>query len=394
MSNRDYNKTSSISIKRPLTSPNNALVVKYSWIVNLKQNPISSSFLANSSREFVRVMGTIVAVQDISPADNVLVPLLLLTTAIGAMDDGTVQQQQNSPSFKVVTLDDGTETISIWTHCSMIETLIRHQQLQQQQQQQQNSSEKGRGQHLPSDQDDPALFSYLLMGLTVDCILKLRQSASHQRWFAETLIPLHSDLIQEQQFRWILLSHQDKQHQRPSSVDCSPRYSHDYGFPTRRRHDPVHLYKLVCANAKIQQKAIIRKQEKENLWMGKRQRLHEKRRHHSGAFKVPLAKPTVKKDVTTAPATSTDSRTASNMVNQHLEKTGQSWLSTTPAATLKPTTPQEVTSSPPPPQLKGLTLENLSCVMQIPKEAVRAMTQELQMEGRIYCNGEREYLPL
>jgi hypothetical protein len=320
------------------------IAVKYTWIINMKQNP--SSFLANSSREYVRVMGTIVDIQEIPEEDAFLLPLL--GTTMGPVDGAS-----STPLLKVMTLDDGTETISIWTHQSMIEALVDQQR-------------ESPGGNAATNGDDPML----LMGLTLDCILKLRQSASHQRWFAETLIPLHSTLEEEQQYRWILLSHHDKYQSSPTCP--APSYAHRYGFPTRR-HDTAQLYKLISANAKIQQKAHDRKQQKENQYMGKRRRLHEKRRLSGSA---PLTKPLVKKINTgTAPIPANSNNVFS---------TGDKTVSTS-SSTAMPK---------PPPPLKGLTLENLACVMRQPEFSVQKMIQELQLDGRIYRNSEGEYLPL
>jgi hypothetical protein len=344
---------------------NNVVVVRYWWIIDLKEN--LRLFLANSSREYVRIMGTIVAIQDIPKEDLFLEPLLTPTLSNNLLMDQTSNATTN---HKLMTLDDGTEIISIWTSQSMIDELMQQQILQEV-----NSFGS-------SSETNPE--NSLLLGLTLDCIIKLRQTASHRRWFAETLIPLHDTLEEEQQHRWILLSHQQKYfHTTTTTTHDSPSmYSHDFGFPTRR-HDTAKLYHLIHAHSNIQQKAYDRRQQKENKWLGKRKRLHENRRPSAPtnkSFNTPFS------NTATNLGYSSSNNKRGTIYKSEEGKAGQASFGSIPQT---PSKPEEQ-----PLVLKGLTLDDLTCVMQQSEQIVQGMIQELQLEGRVYRNSQGEYLPL
>jgi hypothetical protein len=355
-----------------IVNTNNAVVVRYCWIVDLMRKD-AESILANSNREFVRIMGTVVAIHDIPREDLVLEPLFTPRLSSDPLLEGS-----HDPSHcKLMTLDDGTAIISIWTFQSMIEELVKLQSHQRD-----DTSGTFSGETKAGDCD--------LLGVTVDCIIKLCQTALHRRWFAETLIPLHKTLEEEQQHRWILLSHQQKHLHRTTSSNFPLTYSHDFGFPTRRP-DTSKLYHLIHVHAKIQQNAHDRQQKKENKLLEKRRHLHAKRRRSATTNKLWHNSSSNHTQAETNASTLKNS--SSNHDNttaiKHAEEniTGQlSYASISPYTSKRPLQHPLV--------LKGLTLDDLTCLMQQSQFSVQGMIQDLQMDGRVYRNSQGEYLPL
>ncbi|KAL3939057.1 MAG: hypothetical protein SGARI_001507, partial [Bacillariaceae sp.] len=118
-------------------------------------------------------MGVLTAIEEIPVEDQGLVrPLTLMfgSPYTGSDDGSEGTDGDDSTSFmKMISVEDGTGTISIWTPKQMLDSL---------------------GVKLD-------------LGQTFDCILKLRQNGSFKRWFTETLIQI--DDVQEEQLRWIIM---------------------------------------------------------------------------------------------------------------------------------------------------------------------------------------------
>jgi hypothetical protein len=402
--------STSTTINNINNNKNNTFVVRYRWIVDLINNDPKSWFVANSSREYVRIMGTIVAIQDIPKEDVFLEPLFLpLIPRLNYCSSSNPLREVNSytkstTNHKLLTLDDGTDIISIWTCQSMIDELIQLQLQQQQhhhheQQQQQQQPNEDSNNDIARSMETKANNHVLLLGLTLDCIIKLRQTSSHRRWFAETLIPLHhaTQLEEEEQLRWILLSHQQKHYIHPNNTTSTTTrsefpsmYSHDYGFPTRR-HDSAKLYHLINVHAQIQKKAYDRRQQKENKWLFEKRRfLHEKRRRSSTTTTSKSGNIPWSKNSPAATITPTLGNNNGNSSLSKGKKIGQSSLATS----IPTTTCSKLQQQQQPLVLKGLTLDDLTCVMQQSQQVVQTMIEELQMEGRVYRNHQGEYLPL
>jgi hypothetical protein len=203
-----------------------AFSFKYSWVCDMK----TGSFLANS-RECVRVMGVLVDVGEVPPEDRLLLPTLM-AMAVKDTDEEAIS------SMKMLTIDDGTDSVSFWAPKRMVDTPYPPK-----------------------------------IGHTFDCILKLRQSASVKRWFADTLIEVQDPL--DEQLRWMILSHQDQQ--RYSSTDVLTHqqqkqctFSHNFGFPTRKR-DATEVYRLIA----VQQQQQQHLQQNENKYRRQRQKQHQ-----------------------------------------------------------------------------------------------------------------------
>ena len=295
-----YNTASTTTLTMTLNS-------RYSWIDNLK----AETFLANS-RERVRVMGVLTAIDEIPLEDRPLVRPFTLMCGYSGDDYNEGPDTDDVTAFmKMITVEDGTGTMSIWTPKQMLDAL---------------------GQNLE-------------LGQTFDCILKLRQNGSVKRWFTETMIRI--DNAQEEQLRWIILSHQDQHYQAKQPLESARQgnntasFSHAFGFPTRRR-DASELYRLIRTHVQIQQKRHQMKANRTRL------RLRPQQQRRMAGGKTTTGK--------------------GNGAQQQLSQ---------PSAALE-----------------GILLDDLALVIQKPKGEVQEMIHGLQLEGRIYQNGKGEYLPL
>mmetsp|Transcript_28294 Transcript_28294/g.76648 ORF Transcript_28294/g.76648 Transcript_28294/m.76648 type:complete len:209 (-) Transcript_28294:151-777(-) len=65
-----------------------------------------------------------------------------------------------------------------------------------------------------------------------------------------------------------------------------------------------------------------------------------------------------------------------------------------PPGTLRPPRGPQARAPPQPPSLEGLLLKDLAAVLQKSQREVQEMTEDLQLEGKIYQNEKGEYLPL
>jgi hypothetical protein len=142
--------------------------------------------------------------------------------------------------MKMITIDDGTDCVSFWTPKQMIDGLV----------------DAATG----TADVDP--------GLTLDCILKLRQSGSTKRWFAETIIHITNPI--EEHLRWIIMSHQksvEPNHRQEGQLveNSKQPLSYDFGCPTLKR-DVKDVFRFIRLHVQIQQQ-----QHKENRYNYNRQ---------------------------------------------------------------------------------------------------------------------------
>jgi hypothetical protein len=221
---------------------------RYCWINNLK----TGKFLANS-RENVRIMGTLIDTRDIPEEDHSLVPKLTI-------DNNGEEESSNSMTMKLITIEDGTDSISFWTPKQMVDSLVAGN----------------------VDAIEP--------GQTLDCILKLRQNGSIKRWFADTIIHINNPIVDEN-LRWIILSHhssnqqqqQQQQHQQQDVQNPKQSLSYKFGFPKRKR-DVQEVYKLIRLHVQVQQQERQHKESRYNNYnrLSSIRNNHIRKQHQNG----------------------------------------------------------------------------------------------------------------
>jgi hypothetical protein len=151
----------------------------------------SGTFLANSSRETVRVMGVVSAMEDPpSEKDRQQFP--------------AASADYNNQEIKLLILDDGTSAIAIWTIRSMIDSLS------------------------------------LQPGETVDCIVRLLQNATVKRWYTDTLIRVTDP--DAESFRWMEVS--------SNNNSDNNNVCRRFGFP-RIKRNTNEAYRLICVQTKL-----------------------------------------------------------------------------------------------------------------------------------------------
>jgi len=191
----------------------------------------------------------------------------------------------------------------------------------------------------------------LELGKTYDCIIKLSQISSSKQWFVETLIQVRNPI--DEQCRWMELSHHD-QSQSPSSKLRYSNFNHGLGFPTRRRN-AVEIHRLIRLHAQFQQhqQQQLQRQLKRPHQSKQKRKVYSKLRQHQQ--RQPLQQ-----------------RNINNKCSNEYSPP----------------------KSPPPAQLEGILLEDLAIVLQQPQKVIKEMTEELQLDGKIYQNERGEFLPI
>ena len=311
---------------------------KYCWVANLKKG----TFLANS-RESVRVMGVLTAVAEIPDDDQALLAPLMMrprcrhnnmsstnhdigSTKRSPLTSSVSSETTNDDRFLSVTMDDGTDSINFWAPERMVKS--------------------------------PSLT--LEIGKTYDCMIKLRQSSSAKKWFAETLILIRSPI--DEQCRWMELSHHDQQSRSPSSKLQYSNLSHKLGFPVRRRN-ATEIHRLIRLHAQSQQHR--QHQQKQHQHQLKRSNQSKQKRNVYPRWKQ----------------------------NQQRQSLQQHSNNNNNSDTSKEY-PSPKSSPPPTQHLEGILLEDLATVLQKPQREIQEMTEELQLDGKIYQNERGEYLPI
>mmetsp|Transcript_20430 Transcript_20430/g.44437 ORF Transcript_20430/g.44437 Transcript_20430/m.44437 type:complete len:371 (+) Transcript_20430:102-1214(+) len=364
---------------------------KHCWVRDLK----AWTFLANS-RESVRVMGVVTSFGRFSVEDQALLSPLIMRSSISCNVDKEDLSKSNSKpyfmgvnsresllpraksktnnaitnndaAFLSVTIDDGTDSIAFCAPRQMVES--------------------------PLLASTPTLA--IDIGKTYDCILKLRQNSTTKRWFADTLIQVENPI--DEHYRWMELGHHNQKSRSyplSSSSSSSPslpriQYSnlcHKSGFPTRRKN-ASEVYRFIRIHARLQQEQHQEQKSKQiptrlnnrivttqkrnyPRWSGKRHPLRSQKRQQG------------------LQTTNVNKNRMILATRRSVEKFPSTQLNSTP--------PQQPSVEKPPPvlSLKGLLLKDLAAVLQKTQRDVQEMTEELQLEGKIYQNERGEYLPL
>ena len=348
---------------------------KHCWVRDLK----TGTFLANS-RESVRVMGVVTHISDFSMEDKALLhplmkcpnwssPIERPITSVNNRGEALSQTQNsgtdggNEAVFLSVTIDDGTDSIVVCAPRQMIES--------------------------------PSSEIVIDIGTTYDWVLKLRQNSSTKQWFADTLIKIENPI--DEHYRWMELSHHDQMscsQSSPSSSSLRVQYSnlcHRAGFPTRRKNAPE-VYRLIRLNAQLQREQQQQEQTGKPIAKRFRNSIPQKRsclRFNSD--RLPLRLQNRPKGLQRSFVNTNRIIPARRSLNSKLQPTklhtGTYCLQTQSSAKTKEQPPQVQS-------LNGLLLKDLAAVLQKTQRDIQEMTEDLQMEGKIYQNERGEYLPL
>lgn len=392
--------------------------IQHTWIADLPRG----TFLANSCNA-IRVMGVLVDIGYIPDHDLPHVPSLMMLPT-GAIDEdviqyhyrrGQQQQQQQQrqrhqgstvsttttttttsddsshrrmsamPQLRTLTIDDGTDTVTFWVESQMIESTI-------------GAESSTTSTTIPSISDLPLSAKTTTttslaveLGKTYDCILKLRQSASIRRWFADTLI-LVTDPIDEH-LRWIQLSHhcdgvvqvnsQQHHHHRHTHLGSSKddtsscttpilHLNHTYGYPTRKR-DTSEVYRLICVQAKLSSASVQRKTRQQHNQRGDyshpRWRVRRPVSSHPQRTTMTVGGGTTTGTTITPPPLVTTSSSSSSALSSSSSSTAGVVI-------------------------EGAQLDDLALVLRMPVKRVQDILLDLQLQGQVYQNGKGEYLPL
>lgn len=318
-------------------------VVKCSWVADLK----TGTFLANS-RESVRVMGVVTALEVVSLDDRAKLSSLIMDATksrdIEPKNEESKSQLSNAQStttnitaedYFSVSIDDGTNSIAFWAPRRLIES-----------------------------SSGPIISA----GATYDCILKLRQRCQEKGWFAETLIQIDDPI--DEHLRWLELSHHDKAHsQGPSSRFRYSNLCHKSGYP-RRRRNRVEVYRLIRLNSQLQ---VDQQQERKKQTPFRASNIQYKRTNLKRTIEQPLQPQ--------------HRRQGLKQFNSSKRRISFGIKNPKSAAPHSPAPTQPIV-------LEGLLLKDLVTVLQTTEQNVQDMIEELQLEGKIYQNERGEYLPL
>jgi hypothetical protein len=129
----------------------------------------TENIVANSRESLVRIIGVVISIESARQEPTASFP---------------GKHGKEKGDLFLITLDDGTAVINIWTPSSMVQALS------------------------------------LSAGVSVDCMARLRQNSSIRRWYTETLILVTQPDIEN--LRWLELSNP------PKSKNDSRRF----GYPT------------------------------------------------------------------------------------------------------------------------------------------------------------------
>jgi len=280
----------------------------------------------------------------------------------GARDRSATNNERTKEIFFSVTIDDGTASVAFWAPQRM----------------------------LLDNNGSPPWALAVEAGKTYDCLLRLGQTSGGKQWLATSLARIEDPI--DEQYRWMELSHHDRSRSESSLRSSSPErfgYSnlcHRYGFPSRKRN-AVEVYRLVCLHAKLQRDRHEEKTTTTTTTTTKKNRIAK--RPNKILFKPGiLRKKTTGRSIPPPPPQKRGLQRGSmnrnrNKIIADRKKQAKKTLSRSPAS--PPPTPVPV---------EGLLLKDLATVLQKPHRAVQEMTEDLQLEGKIYQNERGEYLPL
>jgi hypothetical protein len=344
--------------------------VQHTYIADLP----GKTFLANNSYDAIRIMGVLVEIGNIPDHDVPYIStLMMLPVSSAATEEYTLTQQQHvQQQLQTLTIDDGTDILTFWVETKMIESIVGTE-----------SSSSTTTATTTTNGTGVAVE----LGKTYDCILKLRQTASIRRWFADTLILVVDPM--DEHLRWIQLSHhndsvlvqgsQPQQQLLQDTMSSTPpvllHLNHEYGYPTRKR-DASEVYRMICVQAKLSSISVQRKQEK--------QQLHQRRNHH---HQQQHPRPRWKRQ-----------RLPILHAQQHTPAAGvhPKAPSQPPPAAMTPSSSSSFSSivGTPAMVVEGVLLQDLALVLQIPIKRVQEVLLDLQLQGQVYQNEKGQYLPL
>jgi hypothetical protein len=310
---------------------------KYCWVADLKKG----TFLANS-RESVRVMGVLTAVAEIPDEDAALLAPLMMRPRCRHNNTNSTHHDIGSTKRNPLTSSVSSETTNDNRFLSVT----------------MDDGTDSINFWAPERMIKSSSLT-LEIGKTYDCMMKLHQSSSAKQWFAETLILIRNPI--DEQCRWMELSHHDQQSRSPSSKLQYSNLSHKLGFPVRRR-DATEIHRLIRLHAQSQQHQHQQHQHQLKRSNQSKQKRNVYPRWRQNQQRQPLQQ-------------------HSNINNNNNSATSKEYPSP---------------KSPPPPaqHLEGILLEDLATVLQKPQREIQEMTEELQLDGKIYQNERGEYLPI